>query len=211
VPHLSRSKIAIGGACAAAALVISQRVRPMPCPYALRSLTDVPRPYLTRAALLEVLDPKRGERVLEVGPGPGYHTFAVAERLAPAGELHAFDVQQEMLDALMRRGTKRGVTNVVPRCGDAQSLPYPDGSFDAAFLITVLGEIPSQDRALRELHRVVRPGGRLVVGEIPLADPHFVRFSTLVRRASDSGFELVRRRGPGVSFLALFRRQNTGP
>ena len=52
-------------------------------------------------------------------------------------------------------------------------MPYADDSFDAAYLVTVLGEIPDQGAALRELRRVVKPGGRIVVGEL-FGDPHMV-------------------------------------
>ena len=201
-----RAKVAAVGGGAAAALIISQRVKPLPCPYALRWTTDVPRPYLTRRKVVEVLRPHTGEQIMEVGPGPGSHTSAVAERLTPGGQLHVFDIQQPMLDALMRRAAKRGVEHVVPRQGDARELPYADASFDAALLVTVLGEIPDQDRALRELHRVIRPGGRLVVGEIPALDPHFVRFPVLRRRAEAAGFRLDHREGPGLAFIARFRR-----
>ena len=195
--------LALGGITAA--IVISQRVRPMPCPYALRWMLDIPRPYLTVDDILDGLGPTPGEAILEVGPGNGYHSLAVARRLEPGGTLHAFDVQQDMLDALMRDAARQGVTNIEPRQGDARDLPYDDESFDAAFLVTVLGEIPDEAAALRELHRVLRPGGRLVIGEIAF-DPHFVRSSTLRQRAGEAGFRFERQRGPGWSFQAIFER-----
>jgi SAM-dependent methyltransferase len=201
-----KAKIALGGGAAIAAVTISQRVKPLPCPYALRWTTEVPRPYLTRRKVLEVLHPEPGEKILEVGPGPGYHSFAMAERLLPGGQLHAFDIQQKMLDALMGKAATRRVENIVARQGDARDLPYSDGSFDGALLVTVLGEIPDQELALRELHRVLRPGGRLVVGEIPALDPHFVRFPVLRSRAEAAGFQLERRDGPGLAFITAFRR-----
>src|SRR5437870_2451962 len=105
----------------------------MPCPYALRWMLEIPRPYLTRADVLDALAPRPGEAVLEVGPGNGYHSLAVARELEPGGTLHAFDVQQKMLDALMSRAGSEGVGNIAPRQGDATELPYDDGSFDAAF------------------------------------------------------------------------------
>jgi ubiquinone/menaquinone biosynthesis C-methylase UbiE len=181
-------------------------VKPIPCPYALRWTTEIPRPYLTRTALLRVLAPQPGEQILEVGPGPGYHSFEVAERLAPGGTLHAFDIQQKMLDALMRRAGKRGIQNIVPKQGDARALRYAEGFFDAAFLITVLGEIPDQAATLRELHRVIRAGGRLVVGEIAPLDPHFVGAAALRRRAEAANFSFKSRNGPRVSYLASFAR-----
>ena len=65
-----------------------------------------------------------------------------------------------------------GSTNLVPTQGDATALPYDDGSIDAVVLTAVLGEIPDQAAALGEIARVLRPGGRLVVGEL-FGDPHF--------------------------------------
>jgi ubiquinone/menaquinone biosynthesis C-methylase UbiE len=111
-----------------------------------------------------------------------------------------------MLDALMRRAAQRAIENIVPKQGDARALPYADGCVDAAFLITVLGEIPDQSAALRELHRVIRPGGRLVVGEIAPLDPHFVGAAALRRRSEAAGFSFESRTGPRLSYLALFAR-----
>lgn len=201
-----RTRLMVGAGFAVLAAIASQRVKPLPCPYALRWTTEFPRPYLTRAAVLRVLGPQPGEEVLEVGPAHGYHSFVVAEQLAQGGTLHALDIQEKMLDALMRRAAKRGIENIVPKQGDARALPYADGSFDAAFLVTVLGEIPDQPAALRELHRVIRPGGRLVVGEIAPIDPHFVRFAVLRRRAEAANFLFRSRAGPRLSYLALFGR-----
>ena len=198
-------KLALAAGGIAVAYVISERVRPVPCPYSQRWVLSLPRPYLGTAHVVSALGARPGQEILEVGPGNGYHTLAVARAVAPGGTLHAFDVQQKMLDALMARASGEGVTNVEPREGDARELPYGDGSFDAAFLVTVLGEIPDGDAALRELHRAIRPGGRLVFGEIAF-DPHFVRASTLRRRAEAAGFRLLEQRGPAVSFLAIFER-----
>jgi ubiquinone/menaquinone biosynthesis C-methylase UbiE len=198
-------KLGLATGAAIAAVVISQRVKPMPCPYALRWMVEVPRPWLTPAAVIDALEPRPGESILELGAGTGYHSIAVARALEPNGTLHAFDIQQDMLDAVMRRAAREGVANIEPRQGDARELPYGDGSFDAAYLETVLGEIPDEDAALRELHRVIRPGGRLVVGEI-VADPHFVRESTLRARADAAGFHFTRRRGPALAYQAVFAR-----
>jgi SAM-dependent methyltransferase len=201
-----RTKMVVGAGLALVAGVASQRVKPIPCPYALRWTTEIPRPYLSRAAVVRVLAPARGEQILEVGPAHGYHSFAVAEKLVPSGTLHALDIRQKMLDALMRRASQRGIENIVPKQGDARDLPYEEASVDAAFLITVLGEIPDQDAALRELHRVIHPGGRLVVGEIAPLDPHFVGAVALRRRAEMAGFSFESRTGPRLAYLASFTR-----
>lgn len=195
-------------AAAGAALVAGAvwwRTHPSACPYGQRWVLELPRPYITRGRLLGVLGATSGERILEVGPGGGYYTLAVAEVLAPDGQLDLLDVQQEMLDHTTARAAAAGTTNVDARRGDAQQMPYDDGTFDAAYLVTVLGEIPDQGAALRELARVVRPGGRVVVGEL-FGDPHWVRPGALRRRAVDAGFAYERRLGTALAYFARFRR-----
>ena len=78
-----------------------------------------------------------------------------------------------MLDEMMGRAHARGLSNVVPMQGDVQQIPFPDATFDAAFLVATLGEVPDRDRALRDLRRVLKSGGRLIVGE-GQPDPHMV-------------------------------------
>ena len=103
----------------------------------------------------------------------------------------------------MRRAAERGLANVTPTQGDARQLPYPDASFDAAYLTAVLGEIPDQDAALRELARVLKPGGRRVVGEL-FGDPHGVSPKPLRRRAEAAGLSFTRRSGTPLGYFAAF-------
>jgi ubiquinone/menaquinone biosynthesis C-methylase UbiE len=118
----------------------------------------------------------------------------VAGWLAPGGRLDVLDVQLEMLNHTLRRASEHGIDNIVPTRGDAQDMPYPDGTFDAAYLVTVLGEVPDQDAALRELRRVVKPGGGIVVGEL-FGDPHMVTHGALRKRATAAGLRVDRRLG----------------
>jgi ubiquinone/menaquinone biosynthesis C-methylase UbiE len=178
------------------------RKNPSACPYNQRFWVQAPHPFITRRRLLEILAPRPGERVLEVGPGTGYYSLGVAAALG-SGTLSVFDVQQEMLDHVMRRAGEAGVSNIEPTRGDARSLPYGDDSFDAAFLVTVLGEIPDQQQAIGELARVLRPGGRLVVGEL-FGDPHMVRLGKLRERAQAAALSFERRLGTPLGYFARF-------
>ena len=181
------------------------RRHPSACPYGQRFWVEAPHPLITRARLREVLAPQPGERVLEVGPGTGYYTLDVAEWVAPGGTVEILDLQEEMLDHTLRRARERGLSNITPARGDARELPYADASFDAAYLVTVLGEIPDQEAALRELARVLRPGGRLVVGEL-FGDPHWVSPKRLRQRAEAAGLACEHRAGSALGYFARFAR-----
>jgi ubiquinone/menaquinone biosynthesis C-methylase UbiE len=184
-------KLAVLGGAATLGAALWWRKNPSACPYSQRFWVEAPHPFITRERLREALEPHPGERLLEVGPGTGYYTIPVAEWIGPEGSLDILDLQQEMLDHTLGRATEAGLSNIAPTRADATSMPYPDDSFDGAYLVTVLGEVPDQEAALRELRRVVRPGGRVVVGEL-FGDPHMVPRGALATRAEAAGLRVER-------------------
>ena len=196
-------RVALGIAAAVAGGFWWARTHPSACPYSQRWMLDFPRPGLSPERLREVLEPQPGERILELGPGTGIFSLPVAGWLAPDGRLDALDLQQEMLDHLMREAKGSGIANIEPVQGDATKLPYPDSTFEAAYLVTVLGEVPEQDAALRELRRVVKPEGRVVFGETPF-DPHVVTLGSLRRRGEAAGLRFERRAGGPLGWFARF-------
>src|SRR5919201_5435089 len=187
MPATRRLTLLAGGIVLGAALW--WRRHPSACPYSQRFWVEAPHPFITHARLREILEPRAGERLLEVGPGTGYYSLPVAGWLSPGGSLDVVDVQQEMLDHMLRRAGKEGIGNITPARADARELPFADDTFDGAYLVTVLGEIPDQDAALRELRRVVRPGGRIVIGEL-FGDPHMVTRRALAERAEAAGLRV---------------------
>jgi SAM-dependent methyltransferase len=174
-------RLALAGGAAAAAAAAWWRLNPSACPYSQRFWVEAPHPFITRERLREVLDPRPGERLLEIGPGTGYYTLPVAGWLGAEGRLDVLDLQQEMLDHTMRAAGEQGVTGIEPALADARELPYENASFDGAYLVTVLGEIPDQV-------------GRVVVGEL-FGDPHMVTRSALGRRAESAWLRVDRTLG----------------
>src|SRR5919106_2877753 len=183
------------------------RKHPSACPYSQRFWVEAPHPFITRERLRSVLEPAAGERILEVGPGTGYYALPRARWLEPSGRLDVLDIQQEMLDHTLRQAAAEGISNISGERADAREMPYEDETFDAAYLVTVLGEIPDRDAALRELRRVVKPAGRIVVGEL-FGDPHMVTFRALRDRAEAAGLEVERKLGGRLWHFTRLRRSN---
>jgi ubiquinone/menaquinone biosynthesis C-methylase UbiE len=203
-----RSALAVLIVLALFVLAVALRIRrlredPSALPYSQRLWAAFPRPFVTRARLREMLGPEGGQKVLEVGPGTGYYALHAAGWISPGGTLEILDIQQQMLEHTMRRAHKAGVENITAIRGDARRLPYPDDTFDAAYLVATLGEVPDKQRALEELVRVLKPGGRLVVGE-GQPDPHMVGLQTLKELAEAAGLDFERRTGGPLGYFAGF-------
>ena len=202
---VSRRALAAAGASAAAAAAAAAwwYTDSAPYPYAQRGLLDLPLPFLTNRRLDALLGIRPGERVLEIGPGTGLQALHVAGLLGSEGRLDVIDIQGEMLEHVMRRARAAGITSVAAAQADARQLPFPGATFDAAYLVTVLGEIPDPAAAVRELRRVLKPTGRLVVGEF--LDRHYVPVVDLLRYGNAAGLELSGRLGPPLAYLARLR------
>jgi len=107
------------------------------------------------------------------------------------------------VERVRQRAEAEGVQNVHARLADVTDLPFDEGSFDAVYMITVMGEIPSPVEALRELHRVLTSSGTLACSEV-LLDPDYPLASTLVRWAEQAGFRLQAKRGNLLFYTLLF-------
>lgn len=128
---------------------------------------NVERTYATadmvvqRERTLELLDPLPGERVLDIGSGPGYLAAALAERVGRSGAVCAVDPSPAM-NALAEQKAV-GLPQSTVGVGDALALPFPDGGFDAAVSTQVYEYVADMPAALVELGRVLRPGGRVLI------------------------------------------------
>ncbi len=107
---------------------------------------------------------REGSRVLDVAGGTGDLARAFAERVGPTGQVWLTDINQAMLTHGRDRLCDSGLMLPVAQC-DAEKLPFPDDYFDCVSVAFGLRNMTHKDRALAEMRRVLRPGGRLLVLE----------------------------------------------
>jgi ubiquinone/menaquinone biosynthesis C-methylase UbiE len=126
-------------------------------------------------ALLARLDPRRGERVLDVAAGCGDPALAIAALVGPTGSVTATDAVPEMVAALGEAARVAGLSNLTARLSSAETLDLPPASHDAACCRFGVMFFSDPLAALRSLRRCVRPGGRLAVMAwgLPAANPYF--------------------------------------
>lgn len=122
---------------------------------------------LERRALLELAAPRAGEQVLELGSGTGYFTRALA---ASGAVVTGIDSSKAMAGYASQMAQRAGIAADF-LVGDAAALPFPDASFDLVAGVTVLCFAARPERVIAESFRVLRPGGRLVIGELNRRSP----------------------------------------
>lgn len=108
-----------------------------------------------------------GERVLDVGCGSGAVTRTLALRVATGGRAVGLDASGALLNVARELANTAGLGAIVEfKEGDCRALPFPDASFDAVVAATALSHVPDAGRALREMVRVTRPGGRVGIFDV---------------------------------------------
>ena len=126
------------------------------------------RDILRRRALVhEALGAAPGDRVLDAGCGPGFYVAETLERVGPGGSVVGVDASQPMLALAAKRS--EGHDNVSFHEGDVTALPVADADFDRALSVQVLEYVDDIPAALAELHRVLRPGGRVLLWDVDWA------------------------------------------
>ncbi|MGI5819329.1 MAG: methyltransferase domain-containing protein [Armatimonadota bacterium] len=176
------------------------------CPWRAAGILMSPlrRLILSPEELVGRLDLRGDERVLELGPGPGYFSPALAEALG-GGHLVLLDVQHEMLTMVRGRLEDSGAAATDFVRGDGGALPFADGSFDAVVMVAVLGETPDPEETLREIRRILRPGGLLSNTEQP-GDPDHIAQPVLRGMVEDAGFRFEQTWGAGSNYTMAVRR-----
>lgn len=172
---------------------------------------------VARQALLEEASLSPGERVLDVASGSGLVAFAAAGAVGPHGRVLGIDISGRMVETALARATDQPSANTRFERMDGEALALPDASFDVALCALGLMYMPDPEEAVREMRRVLRPGGRLALAvwgdrgrcgwapAFPIVDaevasevcPLFFRLGerdALARVAEAVGFEAVEHR-----------------
>src|SRR4051812_35457814 len=159
--------------------------------------------------LQSVLAPDAGERLLEIGAGSGYYTLEIAAAVHPGGSVDILDAHPDRLAAAMQAAPGHGPANIPPTLGDPRYPPFEDGTFDAPYPVAALGDAADGAAALGELSRVLRPGGRIVVGELN-GDPHRVAPARLGTCAASAGLRIARRVDGLLGYVARLEPADDG-
>jgi ubiquinone/menaquinone biosynthesis C-methylase UbiE len=184
-------------------LQIWPKVTPPICGFLLDSRFR--RRYRDPMRTLAPLALRDGQVALEIGSGTGLFTLVAAQQVAPHGKLVSLELQRPMLCALIRRVRGANPENILLEQANAMALPVPDASVDAAFLIAVLPMVPDKQRVLREVWRVLKPEGLLMVSEEIVA-PEYVPAYVTKRWGQRAGFMLIETYQGFWCYSVLFRK-----
>ena len=107
-----------------------------------------------------------GETVLDVGSGAGFDTLLAAQQVGPRGRVHAVDMTDAMLAKTAAGARELGLENITTHLAYAESLPLEDGAVDVVISNGVINLTPDKESAMREIWRVLKPGGRVQLADI---------------------------------------------
>ena len=148
-------------------------------------LTLVRNPY----KLLNAAGLKEGQKVVEVGCGPGFFTIPAARIVGDEGHIYAVDVHPRAVDRVKKKIEKTSLTNVTPLCVNASNTGLPTGSIDLAFLFGLRSIAGGFEGMIFELNRVLKPGGILSFEKTRGSE------GELIKEVEQGGFDYTEKRG----------------
>ncbi len=131
-----------------------------------------------RRALHKIVTKDKSQTILDIACGTGDFSIAIAEHANPMTVVEGIDISEGMLDVMRAKLAGRGLeSRVSARLGDSESLPYQDDSFDRVTIAFGIRNFEHREKALEEILRVLKPGGRLVILELSIPTNPPVRFA----------------------------------
>jgi len=155
---------------------------------------------------------ERGMTVLDLGCGSGAFTTLLSRGVGEQGKVYAVDIQPGMLRQLERKLAKaenQDIRNIELKQASAYELPFEDGALDLVFMVAALQEMSDRGRALREVNRVLKPGGILAVTEF-IPDTDYPLRSTTIKLGQYEGFVLDANSGNFWNYTVGFKKPLQG-
>ena len=129
-----------------------------------------------RRALREAVTPEAPQQILDIACGTGDFSLAIARRMHPDSRVTGLDLSEGMLAVMREKVEEAGLRERISCLqGDSEALPFPDGRFDVATIAFGIRNFEYREAALREILRVLRPGGRLVILELSVPENRLLR------------------------------------
>ncbi|MHA1191835.1 MAG: class I SAM-dependent methyltransferase [Promethearchaeota archaeon] len=188
---------------------IVRKIHPFPIPAFLTSVIDnsIRRRFIQKPhQIAERMSLQPGMKVIEIGPGKGNYTKAVASKILPNGEVYAIDIQERVISRLKQRLEKEEIRNIIPMINDVYNLTFKNESIDRIFAIACLPEIPKPINALMELKRVLKPGGIISFSEL-FIDPDYPLRRTEKKWAKEAGLVFIEGFGNFFSYQLNFGKK----
>ena len=146
---------------------------------------------------------RSGDIVLDVGPGIGFFTIAMARLVGNGGQVIAVDIQEKMLRAILLRAQKAGMSNCIRTVLAGEDHLNVTVGVDFILAFWMAHEVPNQERFFAQLHTISKEGGRFLMAE-PKLHVAKMQFEKSVSLAQKSGFKLLDRPAISLSHAALF-------